>query len=311
MAKKRPDPDEAAELRKRAEEIARGKAAESSGALSPEATRQTLHELRVHQIELEMQNDELRRAQVELDASRARYFDLFDLAPVGYFTLSEQGLILEANLTVATLLGVARGALVKQPLTRHILPEDDAIYYLHRKRLFETGAPQVCEFRMLRADGDHFWARVEAAAAHDADGAPVCRAVMSDITERKQAEQALRENELRYRTLADSGQALIWTSGPDRRCDYVNQPWLAFTGRTLEQERGDGRAEGVHPDDRAYCVQIYTTAFDRRERFSTVYRLRRHDGEYRWIQDNGTPRYDSRGTFLGFIGHCLDITEQK
>ena len=92
-----------------------------------------LHELRVHQIELEMQNEELRRAQAELDAARARYFDLYDLAPVGYCTLSEQGLILEANLTAATLLGVARGALVKQPFTRFILKEDQDIYYLHRK----------------------------------------------------------------------------------------------------------------------------------------------------------------------------------
>ena len=129
-----------------------------------------------------MQNEELRRAQGELEASRARYFDLYDLAPVGYFTLSEQGLILEANLTAAGLLGVGRSALVKQPLTRFILPEDQDIYYRHRKQLFETGAPQVCELRMLRADAAPFWARLEATEAQDADGAPVCRAVMSDIT---------------------------------------------------------------------------------------------------------------------------------
>ena len=112
------------------------------GGASPEETRRALHELQVHQIELEMQNEELRRTQEELEASRARYFDLYDLAPVGYFTLSEQGLILEANLTAARLLGVARGALVKQPLSRFILPEDQDIYYLHRKELLETGAPR-------------------------------------------------------------------------------------------------------------------------------------------------------------------------
>ena len=134
-------PGDAAELRWRAEEIAREKAAqppENLEALSPEETRRTLHELRVHQIELEMQNEELRRAQAELDAARARYFDLYDLAPVGYCTVSEKGLILEANLTAATLLGVARGALVKQPFSRFILKEDQDIYYLHRKQLFET-----------------------------------------------------------------------------------------------------------------------------------------------------------------------------
>ena len=157
------------DLRRRAEQQARARAVPRAGdpatGLSPEEARQTLHELRVHQIELEMQNEELRRAQVELDASRARYFDLYDLAPVGYCTLSEQGLILEANLTAATLLGVPRGALVKQPITRFILAEDQDIYYLHRKRLFETGAPQACELRMVRKDGAPFWAHLEATAA--------------------------------------------------------------------------------------------------------------------------------------------------
>ena len=121
---------------------------ENLEVLSPEVARRALHELRVHQIELEMQNEELRRTQEELEGSRARYFDLYDLAPVGYFTLSEQGLILEANLTGAKLLGVARGALVKQPLSRFVLREDQDIYYLHRKALLETGAPQAWELRM-------------------------------------------------------------------------------------------------------------------------------------------------------------------
>ena len=118
-----------------------GQMPENLDALSPETTRLLLHELRVHQIELEMQNEELRRAQEELEASRARYFDLYDLAPVGYFTLSETGMILEANLTAATLLGVARGALVKQPLSHFIFREDQDIYYRHRRQLLETGAP--------------------------------------------------------------------------------------------------------------------------------------------------------------------------
>ena len=111
---------------------------------------------------------------------------------MGYFTLSEQGLILEANLTAADLLGVARGALVKQPLSRFILPEDQDIYYLHRKQLFETGTPQVCELRMLRKDAAPFWVRVEATRSEGADGASVWRAVLSDITDNKRAERTLK-----------------------------------------------------------------------------------------------------------------------
>jgi chemotaxis family two-component system sensor kinase Cph1 len=190
-----PEADSTQALRKRAEELAAERAdemPENLEVLSPEVARGAIHELRVHQIELEMQNEELRRAQEELEISRERYFELYDLAPVGYFTLSEQGLILEANLTVANLLGVARGALLKQPLSRFVLPEDQDVYYLHRKALLETGSPQSWELRMLKNDASPFWVRVEATTAQGPDGVSVCRAVVSDITESKRAEKLIR-----------------------------------------------------------------------------------------------------------------------
>ncbi len=159
-------------------------------ALSPEESGQLLHELRVQQIELEMQNDELRRTHAELDASRARYFNLFDLAPVGYLSMSEKGLILEANLAAAALLEVTRGVLAGQPLTRYILPEDMDLYSLHRKKLFDTGKPQTCELRLLRADNTPFWAQLDATATNDAEAATAYQTVIIDITERKQLEDA-------------------------------------------------------------------------------------------------------------------------
>jgi PAS domain S-box-containing protein len=129
--------------------------------------------------------------------------------------------------------------------------------------------------------------------------------------ERKKAEDSLRVSEARFRYLADNGRGLIWMSGTDKLCFYFNQPWLEFTGRSLEQEMGNGWVEGVHPDDLAQCIETYVNAFEQREKFSMVYRLRRHDGEYRWLVDDGTPRYDENGQFIGYIGHCLDITESK
>ena len=132
-----------------------------------------------------------------------------------------------------------------------------------------------------------------------------------ELAERQQAEKAQRESEWRFRTLANTGQALIWTAGLDKGCDYFNEVWMRFTGRTLEQELGNGWTEGVHPDDMARCMSVYVTAFDQREAFSMDYRLRHASGEYRWLQDDGTPRFDDQGNFLGYIGHCLDITARK
>ena len=178
-------------LRRQAEEIARANAAQSVEnleTLSPEAARQMLHELRVHQIELEMQNEELRQAQVELDASRERYFDLYDLAPVGYCTVSEAGLILQANLNAAALLGVARGVLIKQPVSRFIARDDQDIYYQFRKQLFETGEPQWCDLCLVKQDGSSFWTQLAGTTAQDDDGMPVLRIVMNDISDRKRVE---------------------------------------------------------------------------------------------------------------------------
>ena len=197
-------------LRERAEEIVRENAISSQEGqepLSPQETRQTLHELRVHQIELEMQTEELRRTQMELESARARYFDLYDLAPVGYCTISEKGQIKEVNLTAANLLDVTRSALVRQPFTAFIQKEDRDIYYMHSKPLFETGAPQVYELRMVKKDAAPFWARLEATREQDADGTMLCRVTVSDITERKHAEQALvKKSEDLARSNADLAQ---------------------------------------------------------------------------------------------------------
>ncbi len=121
----------------------------------------------------------------------------------------------------------------------------------------------------------------------------------------------LEERENQYRNLANAGIALIWKSGADKLCNYFNDPWLAFTGRPLEQEMGNGWAEGVHPDDFDRCLETYVTAFDKREPFEMEYQLRHASGEYRVILDLGTPNFNSKGEFVGYIGHCFDITDRK
>lgn len=176
-------------LRRRAEASAQADASANERTLAPEEMRQALHELRVHQIELEMQNEELRRAQMDLDAARARYFDLYDLAPVGYCTVSEQGLILEANLTLTTMLGLTRKELVGKPWTRFLHQKDQDLYYQQRNKLVGTAVPIEYELRLLHKDGTEFWAHLTTTIAQDVDGPPSCRIVVHDITERKQGEQ--------------------------------------------------------------------------------------------------------------------------
>jgi len=135
--------------------------------------------------------------------------------------------------------------------------------------------------------------------------------IFSSALDRQRSSRALQESENRFRTVVDSAPVLIWMAGTDTLCNFFNQPWLDFTGRTLDQEQGNGWAEGVHPDDLEGCLKTYRESFDARRPFVLQYRLKRHDGEYRWFMDHGVPRLDAAGKFAGYVGSCVDITERQ
>ncbi len=228
-------------------------------ALSPEATRDLLHELQVHQIELQMQNEELRRSQLELDASRERYFNLYDLAPVGYCSVSEAGLILRANLAAAALLGAARGTLVKQPISRYICKADQDTWYLHRRLLAQSGQTQSLELRLARRDESQVWVQVAVSAVSDvanpagntAAGPPVMLVVMTDVSHRKLMEAAMRASEERYRALVEwSPVAMLVHRGG--RVVFTNPAAIKLLGaRTAAELDGKPLLDRIHPSSHA------------------------------------------------------------
>jgi len=275
--------------------------------LSSERVQTILHELRVHQIELEMQNEELRRAQIELDASRARYFDLYDLAPVGYITIGESGLIMEANLTVAVLVGVERHALLQWPFSKFICHADQDVYYKLRKQLTETGEPQQCEIRMVKPDGVTFWAQVSSTAAQSSDGSPQLRVVISDISARKAEQEEL--NTL-WVAVNQSGSTIVITD-PSGSIEYANPAFQETTGYTTAEALGHNpRIMKSGAQDEAFYHELWET-IRANETWRGEFQNRRKDGSLYWESATISPVLNDRGETLHYIAIKEDITDRK
>jgi PAS domain S-box-containing protein len=301
--------DKAGDLRRQAEKIVREKAPdipEDLQALSPEAARKLLHELRLHQIEMEMQNEELRTAQEKLEESRAQYFELYDVAPVGYFSISDKGIILEANLTGANLLGAAPRDLRARQFSSFIFRVDQDVYYLHRKQLFKTRAPQVSEIRMVR-DGAMFWARLEATLAQDSkSGKPVYLVTMSDVTDRKLAEEELGESQERYRFVMDQLPAITWAI--DRSLVFTLSQGGGLAALGLQPDKVVGMSLfdyfGTNdPDHKAIAAHIRAIGG---EKVSYEYE---HQGAF--FQTRLAPLYGAGQQPVGVTGIAFDITARK
>jgi PAS domain S-box-containing protein len=194
--------------------------------------------------------------------------------------------------------------------TACVAPEDRQRWLDSIEEAVRTFHPWEQEVRFIKPGGGEIYIRAFSQPKRQANEV-VASGVIRDITERKRLDLALAESEARFSLLANTAPVLIWVSGPDKLCTFFNQPWLDFTGRTLEQELGNGWTEGVHPEDLAAAMKTYNESFDARLSFTMDYRLRRHNGRYRWITDHGVPRYDTRRNFLGYIGSCADVTERR
>lgn len=239
---------------------------------------------------------------------------IVDTTTDGIVSIDERGTIQSANPAALSMFEYSLDELVGRNVSMLMPRPHREQQDGHLERHHRTGEPPILgnggEVEGLRKSGEVFPLDISIGEARIGERR-LYSATLRDLSEQKRQEALHRESEDRFRLLADQAPVLVWMSGTDKKCVFFNRTWLAFTGRSMEQEVGDGWAEGVHPDDLVRCLDVYTRSFDRREQFEMEYRLRRHDGEYRWLLDRGTPLQSAEGEFVGYIGSCLDITERR
>ena len=292
------------ELRRRAQRaIEQGK----SAAPSPVEATELIEELRIYQTELEIQNQELSEAHADNEVALRKYRALYDQLPLPAILVDLRGFIVEANSVAIALLNLSRITALRRTSALQFFDIDGRaeLFPLLQNRTTTDpcklnqlairggpGATTLCDVHVIHLPGN------SGQEAH----------TLLVLVDQSQ-QLALRESEHNFRSLADSSGALIWATEPDRNWSYANQGWLNFTG---EKALGDGHAgwlARLHPEDRERCQTLINERLASLEPYTLDYRLRRHDGVYRWIRDNGTPRHDSRGHFMGYMDHGLDITD--
>ena len=284
-----------------------------------EDINELIHELEVHQIELEMQNEELRQAQLNLEAARDKYADLYDFAPVGYFSISDKGLILDANLVGATMLGKERKKLTERRFSQFIAKDDQDGFYLHRQKLFETETKQVCELKLTKNDGAEFYAQLESYAVKDQAGNfRTIRTSLSDITERKQADLALIAAKQEIESIVKTVPDIIYRLDPQGRLTFVSDSVKRY-GYQPEELLGTNVMKIVYPADKAktiHKIRERRTGARSTKSFETRLKTKNQTAvsfEVFIISAEGlySPEKFGLGTFLGTQGIARDITARK
>jgi PAS domain S-box-containing protein len=255
---------------------------------------------------------ELRAGSPQIPGNAEIGDELFEQAPEAVAVLSTDDRIVRVNKEFTRMFGYEPAEVLQRPINDLIVPEAQIGGSRAYTRLLKQGGRVEVETVRRRKDGTEIDVSLLAISVRTIAGKHVLNyAIYRDITERKRAEERLRESEARFQTMADTAPVLIWMTGTDGLCNYFNKPWLEFTGRTMEQEVGIGWTEGVHPDDVQGCFDGFLPAFHARKPLRIEYRLRRADGEYRWVIESGIPRYTPGGEFAGYIGSNIDITDLK
>lgn len=277
---------------------------------------ENIEELQTQLTECIVQKDKLQAQLEDLQ-------DFFENGSMALHWVNAAGKIIWANQAELDLLGYTKEEYVGRPIRDfHAAPgliEDILRRLTNHETLIDHPAELLCK------DGSVKYVLINS-SVYQKNGLFIhTRCFTRDVTTSTLAEmrreellleleterKAVMESENRFHMVADTAPVLLWMSGTDKSCHFFNKSWLRFTGRTLEEECGDGWKAGIHPNDLDHCLSVYTNAFDARKEFYMEYRLRRYDGQYRWISNNGVPRFDTDGLFLGYVGSCMDIEDQK
>ncbi len=253
----------------------------------------------------------IQKQRTQAEENEKRFRAIVETTPECVKLVAADGTLLHMNTVGLNMIEAdSSEAVIGKCVYDLIAPEDRESYREFNERICR-GERASSQFDIVGLKGKRRHMETHGAPLQTADGSCVQLAVTLDITERQRAEEALRESEQRFRMITEAAPIMVWMSGTDKICYYFNKGWLDFVGRTLEQEQGNGWAENVHPDDFEDCLHTYVESFDGRQPFEMEYRLRDHNGQYRWILDHGVPRYTPDGTFEGYVGGCLDINDQK
>ncbi len=298
------------ELRRQAHEFM-SKKPSALRDMPPTDIRQLIEDLQVHQIELEMQNEELRRVQQDLEKARDNYSDLYDFSPVCYFSINEQGIILEANLTAAAMVGVERGLLIFRPFSDFIVKDDQDVFFLHRRELFESKTRKTCELRIRNTQGSEFYALLESIVVQDdKNDCNLIRTAVTNIHARKQTENALRESENRYRRLVETMHEGLAVADQNYQFTYVNERFCEMLGYFREEIIGRHLSDFVHEDYKALMKdQITRRRRGEENRFELVWQTKNGNKVHTLASPRGF--YDEEGRFTGSLGILTDITDRK
>ena len=295
-------------LRQKATGILESKGTAHKTSQSEADTLKLIHELEVHQIELELQNEELQLAKTAFENASKKYQNLYDFAPHGYFTLDLSGSIVDLNFNAAKTLNQGRAALKDRQFRDYLSYESKATYDQFLNTIFSGFGKADCDVTTQGFRESRRYLHLKGILAQEEQ---LCYLAVVDMTEARQAKEKINEKSRQYLDLANNGPILIWTTDEKGKVNFFNEPWLQFKGTKLSEELENGWTSSIHEEDRAYCKEVFGNACKNLQSFDLDFRMQDKEGEFRWLHNQGHPTFNPKGDFVGYVNQSFDFSDRK